>query len=178
MDAELEIRVRQAQAGERSAVEWLLAREQQRVYALAYHYVGAGEAEDAAQEALIRIFSKLNQLREPGQFRAWSAQVTANLCRDRLRRRTPATEPLELLQDGPGREDDLGGFELRAQLAKALQTLSPLLRLPVLLRDVEQMSCDEVAAALEIPVGTVKSRLHEARKKLKAWLTRQGVSCS
>lgn len=177
MDAELEIRVRQAQAGDRCAVEWLLAREQQRIYALAYHFLGPAEAEDAAQEALIRIFSKLRQVRDPGQFRSWSSRVTANLCRDRLRRRTPASEPLELLQEWPGRADDLSGFELRAQLARALRTLSPLLRMPVLLRDVEQMSCDEVAEALEIPVGTVKSRLHEARKKLKAWLTRQGVSC-
>jgi len=177
MDAELEIRVRQAQAGQRAAVEWLLEREQQRIFAIAYHFLGPSEAEDAAQEALIKIFSKLGQLRQPQQFRSWSGRVAANLCRDRLRSRAPVAEPLDLIGDLPSPDDVTGQPDLRAQLAGALQTLTPTLRLPVLLRDVEQLSCEEVAEALEIPVGTVKSRLHEARKKLRAWLTRQGVSC-
>jgi len=80
--------VRRAQNGEREAVEALLEQVYQRVYAIAYHFLShPQDAEEAAQEAMVRIFSRLSELREPSRFPAWYATVTANLCRDWLRRR-------------------------------------------------------------------------------------------
>ena len=179
---ELETWVIQARQGAREAVEQLLKHEQQRIFAIAFHMLGRREeAEEAAQEALVRIFTRLEQLRQPSHFRSWSAQLTANLCRDRLRRREPIEEPLEeayALAGGALPLQEACRGELQAQLARALASLTPALRLAVLLRDVEGMSYEEVAAALEIPEGTVKSRIFEARRKLRERLSQQGVVSS
>ena len=177
MTQELEHRVGQARDGHRGAVEWLLQSEQQRIFAIAYHMLGRrDEAEEAAQEALLRIFTRLSQLRDLSTFRAWSARLTGNLCRDRLRRSQRPAEPLERAEGMVGHDDAFERSELQGELGRALRALTPVLRLPVLLRDVEGLSYEEVAEVLEIPVGTVKSRLHEARRKLRELLTRQGVT--
>jgi RNA polymerase sigma-70 factor (ECF subfamily) len=179
MEISLELLVAQARDGRREAVERLLAQEQQRIFAITFHMLShRQEAEEAAQEALERIFTRLDQLRTPAHFRAWSAQLTANLCRDRLRRREPLREPIEeahSLAGGPTPLQETCRNELHRQLHKALSSLTPVLRLAVLLRDVEGLSYEEVAAALEIPEGTVKSRLFEARRKLREHLSQIGV---
>ena len=96
MTAELQTWVGQARGGDRRAVEWLLQHEQQRIFAIAFHMLGRrDEAEEAAQEALIRIFTRLDQLREVANFRSWSAHIAANICRDRLRRQCRLDQPLE-----------------------------------------------------------------------------------
>lgn len=163
--------VTRARAGQREALEELLGRTHRRLYALAYRMLGSPlEAEDACQEALLRVATRLGDLRDPARFWAWALRVAGNLYRDLLRRRKHdalSLDEAELLPgpDDPARSAQEG--ELRRQLAQALSRLSPLLRVTVTLRDLEGFSVLEVADALDLPEGTVKSRLFEARRQLR-----------
>lgn len=164
--------VRRARAGERAELEVLLRRCHRRLHALAWHMLG-NEAEDACQEALLRIAMRLKDLRQPELFWSWALRVAGNLYRDMLRKRKLDVLPLEDLESLPGADDparDVQQSELRAQLKQALQRLSPGLRVTVLLRDIEGFSVLEVADALDLPEGTVKSRLFEARRQLRQFL--------
>lgn len=170
--------VSKARKGDRTALERLLELQSQPLFRLCQRLLGdRGEAEEAVQEALVRIFTRLRQLEDPARFRPWCATLTANLCRDRLRGRKPPTLPEEALWSLAGGEQPaevVASAEVRGVLREALATLSERLRLVILLRDVDGLSGDEVAAALRIPEGTVKSRLHEARRQLRSVLTREG----
>lgn len=163
--------VLRAQRGDRQAVETLLGRLTQRVFAICCHFLGErGAAEDAAQDALVRIFTRIGELREPARLTAWSATLTANLCRDRLRLRP---RPVPLMDDIAGGVDPAAATadeDVRATLAAAVARLPEAMRQVFLLRQVEGLATEEVAAALNIPLGTVKSRLFEARRRLRELL--------
>lgn len=168
-----EILVERARRGQRAELEELMGRCHRRIHALAFHMLGPLEADDAAQEALLRLATRLGELRDPGRFWAWALRVAGNLYRDQLRKRRPDALPLELADhlvgsDDPALEAQQG--ELRRQVARALDRLSPPLRITVVLRDLEGFSTREVADALDLPEGTVKSRLFEARRVLRSLL--------
>lgn len=166
---QLEETVRRAQAGDRSAVEQLLAEHRQPVFALAFSFLKDPRlAEDAAQEAFLRIFSRLPSLNKPARFRSWSLTITANLCRDQLKRKRLHQLPLEC---APEPVSPAQPPEPSERIVTALESLSPNLRQAVLLRDVEGFSYQEVAEIQRTALGTVKSRIFEARRKLKKWMT-------
>ncbi len=175
--------VRQAQRGELLAQEQLLEACRQRIFALAFHMIGsATEAEEIAQEALLKIFLHLQDLRDPSRFWPWATRVACNLFRDELRRRKqlPTLPLLDLDLISVGDEAIRGALstDARARLERLVQRLSPPLRLVLALRDMEGFSTEEVCEALDLPEGTVKSRLFEARRKLRESLARQGVTAS
>lgn len=166
---DLEKAVLRAQTGDRQAVEELLASHRQVVYALAYSYLRhPGQAEEAAQEAFLRIFSRLGSLKNPGTFKSWCLTITANLCRDLLRQKRPQLVPLEM---APEVVEPISDRSLSDRLRTGLETLSEPIRHALLLRDVEGFSYEEVAEIQRIPLGTVKSRIFEARRKLRKWMT-------
>ncbi len=127
------------------------------------------DAEDVAQEALLRAFRRFDQLRDRQRFRSWLVRITFRLALDRARsgkrreqRETLWAQPVPC----PSTEDLAASSEFQAHLARAVEELSPKLRLVLLLAAMEGHTLDEVAELLSLPVGTVKSRLFFARKQL------------
>lgn len=147
----------------------LLAENQRRVFQIALSVVGdPADAEEIAQEAFLRAHGRLSSLRDPARFRAWVSRISFRLALNRLRarRRRIARESAWQAERpsiaGRGATDPVFLERLRAEI----ELLPEKLRLVLLLAAVEGMEAREVAAVLEIPVGTVRSRLHAARKRL------------
>lgn len=174
-------------AGDGAAWEDLVRVHTRRVYAICYRFTGSNaDAQDLTQEVFLRVFKSLASFRSAtGSFTVWLTRVTRNLLIDHYRR-SKADRSTGSLEDHltvleeksavSGRtEGMLAGREASELLQTALQKLSPELRETVILRDLEEMEYREIAEALEIPEGTVKSRLNRGRAELARVLKRQGV---
>lgn len=172
-------------AGDDAAWEELLRTHSRRVYGLCYRFTGSQtEAQDLAQEVFLRVFKNLKSFRlSEGAFTTWLARLSRNLLIDHYRRSKldRATESIEdqlpVLEEGLSaaiRPDAaLAGREASEILQAALQKLSPELRETVILRDLQEMEYREIAYALNIPEGTVKSRLNRGRAELARILRKQ-----
>ena len=131
------------------------------------------DAEDVAQEAFVRAFRSFHQLRDREKFRAWLVRMTWRLAIDRLRsdQRREARE-LAQLHSPPGQstEEAVDASRRSAELWRAIDALPEKLRIVTILAGIEGHDLVEVAALLGLPVGTIKSRLFLARRKLKEHL--------
>jgi len=159
-----------AQLGDRQAFAELVRRHQEPVVNLIYRMVGdARLAEDAGQEAFVRIWQNLNNYNPQYAFRSWLYRIAANAALDALRREraTVDLDDLPLADKDPGPEQAAVRDERAAQVRRAIAHLSEPLRLVLVLREYQQLSYQEIAAALDIPVGTVMSRLNTARAQLR-----------
>jgi RNA polymerase sigma-70 factor, ECF subfamily len=132
----------------------------------------SADAEDVAQEALLRAYRSFDRLRDHNRFRAWLVRISFRLAIDRLRS-AKRREQRDVLWSQPAHqppaanaEDLAGSSEFQAHLDRALEDLPEKLRLVLLLAAMEGHTIDEIAAMLGIPVGTVKSRIFVARKQL------------
>jgi len=125
------------------------------------------EAEDATHDALIQAWRKWSTLRDPARFDQWFDRILVNTCRDRLRsaRRQPRDISEEVVVDLET-EDRFAQADLRDTLTAGLAALPPEQRVVVALRYYRDLPLDEIANVLDIPVGTVNSRLHYALKRL------------
>ena len=167
--------VASARLGNRVAQEQLVVRYQRKFLRHAYRLLGdAEQARDAVQDGWIEIVRGLPKLRDDGAFQAWAFRIVTRRCarhiagqqRNRAILETFSTEPVPA--DATENESDLAvDYE---PLRVALADLPATHRAAVALFYLEEMSVAEVAVALEIPVGTVKSRLMHARRKLRAAL--------
>ncbi len=131
------------------------------------------DAEDVAQEAFTRAYRRFRQLRDRTRFRAWLVRMTWRLALDRQRgERRRVTRDTAWADDAAAATAPPGPVErLRAwELWCAIDALPPKLRMVVVLANIEGHGVNEVAALLEVPAGTVKSRLFEARRRLKEML--------
>src|SRR5215468_9158199 len=127
------------------------------------------DAEDVAQESLLRAFRKFDRLRERDRFRAWLVRISFRLALDRLRsaKRREAREIEWTRERERSRPPSShGSHEFQQQLERAMEELPEKLRLALLLSAMEGHSLEEVAVLLSVPVGTVKSRVFFARKQL------------
>jgi RNA polymerase sigma-70 factor (ECF subfamily) len=167
------------------AFEILVERYQNKVYGFVLNNVGDEEtARDLAQETFVRAYLKLPGFRRQSLFKTWLFRIARNLCIDHYRRRSraaagmpnpdslPVSGQLDLPQSAPedGKDDGLSGLmaqELAQRVRAALQRLPEKMRSAVILYDLEGLSCQEVASALRCPLGTVKSRLFNARIRLR-----------
>jgi RNA polymerase sigma-70 factor (ECF subfamily) len=157
----------------------------ERFYNVAVHFAGAGEdAEDLTQEICLRLYQNLRQYRGDVPLAAWALRLSRNLCIDHYRcarreRRTAAVSEEVLAQMPDGGEDPQTAALRRQQLRAVYQALEAMpedAAEVVLLRDLQGWSLAETAAYLDVPVGTVKSRLHRARLELADRVTsRLGV---
>ncbi|HEY8738961.1 MAG TPA: sigma-70 family RNA polymerase sigma factor [Candidatus Dormibacteraeota bacterium] len=159
-----------AVAGDTDAFASLVRPVLEPAYRLALGFLGEREmAEDAVQEATLRAWRRLRDLRSEDSFRAWYLQVVANECRRlRRKRRWPVRQPSDiasLVVEPPEH-----AVTADIDLSRALSTLTPDERQVVVLRYSLDLPLDEVAAVAAIPVGTVKSRLHRALSKLRPLL--------
>jgi RNA polymerase sigma-70 factor (ECF subfamily) len=173
-DAELVVRARQ---GDEAAFEQLVLRHQRYVFNLAYRVLGDyTEAEDMTQEAFVRVWRGLSGFRGQARFTTWLYRIVHNLCLNRLpglQRELLQTEPLEEVLADPGLSPaDL--FAVREQMAflhAQMDRLPEKYRLVLTLRYLQHLSYDEIAAALEMPMGTVKTHIHRARRLLRERLS-------
>ena len=165
---------RRAAAGQASAWEELIELYGEKLYNLALHFARtAEEAEDLTQEMFLRLHQSLRQYRGDCPLVAWALRLSRNLCIDHYRRarqeRRSARVSEEVLERLPAGNDLQAEAQEREELAavhRALAEMPEELAELVLLRDLQGWSLEEVASSLEIPVGTVKSRLHRARLDL------------
>ena len=158
-----------------------------RVYGLCFRFTGSGsEAQDLTQEVFLRVFRSLKSFRSgEGSFTVWLTRLTRNLLIDHYRRTKldRATDSIEeqlpLLEETAmisRTEGLLAGREASELLQGALQKLSPELRETVILRDLEELDYREIAKVLNVPEGTVKSRLNRGRAELARVLRQRRVA--
>ncbi len=154
-----------------------------RVHSYATYVLGnAEEGAEVAQEALVRLWQHRERVpAEGGAARAWLLRTAHNLCMDRLRLRKsrPQVDPehLGVLPDAEHRSPERGarGREIATGINQALKQLSPRDRAVIVMREVQGMSYDEISAALELPLGTLKAALHRARDRLRTRLVEAGI---
>jgi RNA polymerase sigma-70 factor, ECF subfamily len=161
-------------AGDDAAFEALVATYQHRVFAIALRMLGSrAEAEDAAQEVFLRVHRSIRGFRGDAKLSTWLHAITSRLCLSRLgtgarRHRHDDDDALQHLPAGdPDAAARLERRELEAALRDAIAELPPERRIVVTLRDVEGLAYEEIAEALGLELGTVRSRLHRARLELK-----------
>jgi RNA polymerase sigma-70 factor (ECF subfamily) len=124
------------------------------------------EAEDVAQDAFIKVFGQLSSLRDDLGFKRYLYQIAVRLCIDRMRRIRP--EPQSEIHGGTARREDI---ESRVHIERVLAKLPTDLRTTLVLREIEELDYTEIADILQIPVGTVRSRLHSARERFRVlWM--------
>jgi RNA polymerase sigma-70 factor (ECF subfamily) len=175
-----EVLIRRCQQGDSLAIEVLIRRYQNYVFRLCYLVMrNEQDAEDMTQETFVRAFRALPrfEIREGISFEAWLYRVAVNACRSRMRRKwyqvLPWPEPAPQIVSEPEEQPDrrLMRGEERSEILAAIDTLGEKHRLVVILRYYGGLSNEEIAQALSIPCGTVRSRLHVARRRLKALLS-------
>jgi RNA polymerase sigma-70 factor (ECF subfamily) len=153
----------------------LLEPELPRCYKLAGYLLGdAIEAEDAVCEAVARAWQNLGRLREPERFPAWFGRIVTNACRDRLRHRKSA-RVVEIDDEAGGvrDRDPFADALARDELGRLVSKLSADQQIVLALRYWRDLRLDEIAEHLDLPLGTVKSRLYHGLKLLRAELDRQ-----
>jgi RNA polymerase sigma-70 factor, ECF subfamily len=166
--------VQAAQGGDRAALDALLRRHHDRIHALCRRIcLNDADALDATQEALIAIVRGLHRFDGRAAFSTWSYRVATNACLDELRRRKrrprPGLEPDQVAPRGGDtteRSDVADAVAARVDVDHVLAQLAPDHRAVVVLRDLCGLDYAEIAETLDVPVGTVRSRLSRARGQL------------
>jgi RNA polymerase sigma-70 factor (ECF subfamily) len=153
------------QEGSREAFEILLHRYRERVLNLAFSLLHSrDDAEDAAQEAFTQAFATIGSFRNEAQFWTWLYRITLNICLHRKRRMKSHDNIDDCEHSGA---DAQQAAEAKLMVESALNELSTPLRLVLILREMHDLSYEEIAQVLNLPIGTVRSRLSEARRKFK-----------
>lgn len=184
-DAELAAR---AARGDKTAFEALVRAHEKDVYNLALRLSRSREdAFDLSQEIFLRVWRALPGFKGTAAFSTWLYRLTYNLCLDHARKAKRRREQPLVRQDGDGPEQPLewpdlryspesqwDKRELREAIARAMHRLTPEQRAVLTLREIRGLSYDEIAEALRLPAGTVKSRLARAREALREILVSKG----
>lgn len=174
--------IEKCQRGDVEAFEKLIASYEKKVYNIAYRYMGSKEeAEDLAQEAFIKVFRSIRSFRGEASFSTWLYHIVTNVCRDALRKNSRrmadsldcavTTEKGELQREVPdwsmSPEPIYENQELGELLHYLISQLTPEYKAVIIMRELEEMSYEEIAKELNCSLGTVKSRLSRARKVLR-----------
>jgi RNA polymerase sigma-70 factor (ECF subfamily) len=177
VDADEAQLIRRAQNGEREALGILVRRYQRRVFGLGMRFFGnADDAEDLVQDTFVRAWRGLDRFDVSRPFLPWLLRIAANraLTEIATRKRRGGVELDEnLVWDGPGADEDVARREMRVAVERALQELPDDQRMILLLRASDGLSYRDIAEALNIPIGTVMSRLSRAREAMRRKMNRQ-----
>ena len=170
--------VTNAQQGDRGAFGELVCLHYTAVIQVAYHMCGNTQAaEDTAQETFLKAWQHLPDYRPQGQLRSWLYRITVNTALDMLRREAKLTpddvDEMPLADGNPGPEAVAVANERAALVQQAVLALPPASRAVLVLREYRGLSYQEIAETLDIPVGTVMSRLNYARGQLRIKLEPQ-----
>ena len=169
--------IARAQAGDKAAYGLLVQRYQRLIVSVAYRQgLDLASAEDVAQETFVKAWLALPRFRESaGSWRAWLCRIAINAAIDTLRHDRPSEELDERVPDDGGGPADQAEAGARARAVRGALAQLPLAsRAVLLLREYEGLSYAEIASALDIPLGTVMSRLNYARSRLRVLLTEMG----
>ena len=169
--------------GDTAAFDWLVRRYQDRLVHSLEHALGSREdALEAAQQAFVSAWKSLSGFRRDSAFYSWLYRIAINAARTSHRRRKIDTSSLDRLRDaGHSAEDPnptvnpehaLNVDERSRLIRNALEELAEEFRVPLILREMDGLSYDQIAQTLEIPVGTVRSRIFRARQEISERLTR------
>jgi RNA polymerase sigma-70 factor (ECF subfamily) len=166
-DADL---VSRAQAGQLDAFEELVRRHRLGTYRVAVRMLGQeSDAEDATQDAFVQAWRNLGGFRADAAFSTWMYRIVTNRCLNMLRARR-RTEPLPQDREAPASQPDRiaeGRWQIE-DLTRAIGRLTPEQRAPLVLRELQGCTYEEIAEALDLSIPAVKSRLHRARLELLA----------
>ncbi|MGL5082395.1 MAG: sigma-70 family RNA polymerase sigma factor [Microcoleaceae cyanobacterium] len=185
-NCDLILRCQDGVCPDRIAFTELLRRYQSHVDKLLYHLAPDWQDRaDLAQEIWIRVYRNIHRLQEPEKFRGWLSRIATNLFYDELRKRKRVRPMVSLdaprsLDDGeidwdlpadcPGPDEDLSTREFYDQLREAIADLPEVFRTTIVLREIEGLAYEEIAAMTGVSLGTVKSRIARARQRLQTQL--------
>ena len=168
--------------GDQQAWETIVQRYRRKVFNVAYQFVGRhDEAEDLTQDIFVKIFRALHTFDRRANFQTWLISISRNLCIDHYRSVRKERETVDRHVDmadltpvsrGPDAFMRLDQFDRRELLRQAFRALPPTLRSAVALRDLQELSYQEIAARLDLPEGTVKSRINRGRHELARQIQR------
>ena len=180
--------VRQVIGGDTNAFETLVLEYEKSVYNIALRMTGNSEdASDMTQEAFIKAFNSLQSFRGDSKFSVWLYRIVSNVCLDFLRSRNRRPTVSLSVEDDEGEETELEVADesqspellldrslTRDSVRRGLDSLPPDYRQILLLREIQGFSYEEISETLDLEVGTVKSRIFRARKKLCSFLIKDG----
>jgi RNA polymerase sigma-70 factor, ECF subfamily len=170
------------QEGDVYAFDLIVRRYKDQLLNFAYRFLGnLEEAEDVVQETFLRLYKNKKAYRQIAKFSTWLYTITSNLAKTELRKRKRRKlisisdmgyedKEYEIEDQGANTERDVDSSINERIIQQAIQELSPRFREVIILRDVQELSYEEVGEVLKIPLGTVKSRVNRARIKLQSKL--------
>ncbi|WP_223596262.1 RNA polymerase sigma factor SigW [Neobacillus bataviensis] len=184
MEAIVKKRIKQVIKGDQDAFGEIVEIYKNSVYQLCFRMLGnKHEAEDVAQEAFIRAYVNIKSFNQDLKFSTWLFRIATNLCIDRMRKKKPdyyldaevvGTEGLTMYSQIPSNtplpEKELESLELQETVQKEILKLPEKYRSAIVLKYVEELSLNEISEILDLPLGTVKTRIHRGREALRQQL--------
>ena len=175
--------VKRAIRGDSAAVEELLNAYQPKIYAVCFRVLKSEhDADDAAQNALLKIYLNVKKFRFSSSFSTWVYTIARNAAFDILKRQKGNISADELKESGfdvpdttASVEERVVNDEMKKKVSECISLLNSEQKQCLVLKDIDGYAIEEVAEILALPVGTVKSRLHRGRERLKELLIRNGV---
>jgi RNA polymerase sigma-70 factor, ECF subfamily len=177
-------RIMQVLKGDQDAYGEIVELYKDKVYQISYRMLGnRHEAEDIAQEAFIRAFINIHSFNIDLKFSTWLFRIATNLCIDRIRKKKPdyyldaevaGTDGLNMYSQIPSKTDmpekELESLELEETIQKEILKLPEKYRTVIVLKYIEELSLIEISEILNLPIGTVKTRIHRGREALRKQL--------
>jgi RNA polymerase sigma-70 factor, ECF subfamily len=177
-------RIKQVIKGDQNAFGEIVEIYKDKVFQLCFRMVGnRHEAEDLAQEAFVRAFVNISSFNQALKFSTWLYRIATNLCIDRLRKKKPdyyldaevaGTEGLTMYSQIPAKtvlpEEEVVSLEIQQQIQLEISKLPEKYRSVIVLKYIEELSLNEISEILELPLGTVKTRIHRGREALRKQL--------
>ncbi|WP_316572764.1 RNA polymerase sigma factor SigW [Neobacillus sp. YIM B06451] len=184
MDALVKKRIKQIKKGDQDAFAEIVELYKDKLYQLGYRMLGnRHEAEEIAQEAFIRAYVNINSYNQEYKFSTWLYRIATNLCIDRIRKKKPdyyldaevaGTEGLTLYSripsDSPLPDKEVEMMELQEAIQGEIVRLPEKYRSVIVLKYIEELSLNEISEILDLPLGTVKTRIHRGREALRKQL--------
>lgn len=181
MDELINKRINEVLKGNQEAFEEIVTLFQHRLYHVCFRMLSnRQEAEDIAQEAFVRAYINIHTFDQKRKFSTWLFRIATNLCIDRIRKKkpdyyldanVPGTEGLtmysQIAADGQLPEDEVEQMETQERIQYEIGQLSDKYRSVIILRYIEELPLQEISDILELPLGTVKTRVHRGRAALR-----------
>jgi RNA polymerase sigma-70 factor, ECF subfamily len=184
MDALVKKRIKQVLKGDQNAFAEIVELYKDKVFQICYRMLGnRHESEDIAQEAFIRAYVNIHTFNQNRKFSTWLFRIATNLCIDRIRKKKPdyyldaevsGTDGLtmysQVAADIQMPEDEVEELELQATIQEAISKLPEKYRSVIVLKYIEELQLREISDILDLPLGTVKTRIHRGREALRKQL--------
>lgn len=184
MDALVNKRIKQVLKGDQDAFAEVIEIYKDKVFQICFRMLGnRHEAEDISQEAFIRAYVNIHTFNQKRKFSTWLYRIATNLCIDRIRKKKPdyyldaevrGTEGLtmysQVAAEGQLPEEEIEEMELQAEIQRQILKLPDKYRSVIVLKYIEELSLQEISEILDLPLGTVKTRIHRGREALRKQL--------